>query len=60
MGIQLGRNLGGVIGIGLLALLLIVLISGGTFRIKSDEEVLPDAKPPFGMTMPATSTNGDS
>ncbi len=39
MGIQEG-NPGGIIGIGLMALILIVLIIGGTTRVKADDAVL--------------------
>ncbi len=34
-------NPGGIIGIGIMALILIALIIGGTTRVKADEAVLP-------------------
>jgi len=60
LNVQPDGNPGGIIGIGLLALMLIALIVVGTSRVKSDEEVIPGTKGSLESSIPASNISWDS
>lgn len=53
-------NLGGIIGIGLLALILVALIVVGVSKVKSDEELIPGTNGSLETSIPTSNPSGDS